>query len=83
MSNSLFFLAKCSHCSRKNQLEIDQLGRLSVCNFCQTTFSATAPDSDSAALEDPLHYWINFTDHEILPPEYCSCDSRNLLRTPR
>jgi len=65
-----------------NQLELNRLGRLVNCQFCQSSFTATSPDSTSAALDDPLHYWINFTANDLTDsPEWDGADQIN--RAPR
>jgi hypothetical protein len=64
-----FFAAECTFCDRKNQIQINLLGRKTNCIYCGQSFRAVGGDSTSAALDDPLHYWINFTAHSILEPD--------------
>ena len=66
---SLWFVAVCPACSRRNQFEINSLGCESVCLFCDKQFKAVGADSFSAALDDPLDYWIEFTDHGLIADE--------------
>ena len=83
MTRLPFFVATCPSCSIKTQLELQSLGRYAACHGCGNTFKAQGPDSTSAALDDPLHYWINFTDHDILPSNPFSVDTKEIGRTPR
>lgn len=78
-----FFAAACPSCSKNNHLEIRWLGRRTKCNFCGKHFEAKGPDSSSAALDDPLHYWINFTDHSILDADEYAFEQKDIARTPR
>ena len=64
--NSLWFVAVCPGCSKRNQFEIKVLGCKSNCQFCGKQFKAKSADSLSAALNDPLGYWIEFTDHGLV-----------------
>ena len=61
----IWFVAICPACSKRNQLEIQELGRKTGCQFCGKHFKAIGPDSFSAALNDPLDYWIEFTQHGL------------------
>jgi hypothetical protein len=78
-----FFVATCPSCSRKSQIEIRWLGCRTDCVFCGKTYQATGTDSSSAALEDPLHYWINFTAHCILEQDEFTGAPKDIARTPR
>ena len=87
---SLGFVAVCPACSKRNQFEISTLGSKSICQFCGKRFKAVSADSFSAALDDPLVYWIEFTDHGLIadddktlgPSELGDCGSR-IERIPR
>ncbi len=83
MTRLPFFVASCSNCSMKNQLELQSLGRIANCLGCGKSFRAEGPDSTSAALDDPLHYWINFTDHAMLQADPFSVETKDIGRTPR
>jgi len=83
MSKLPVFVTACPSCSRKSQLEIRWLGRRTDCVYCGKSFRAKGTDSSSAALDDPLHYWINFTDHAILALDSCAVDQKDIARTPR
>ncbi|MDA7924275.1 hypothetical protein N9061_01410 [bacterium] len=84
MPNIPVFIASCPGCAMKKQLNIDCLGRNTGCLRCGKNFIANGADSHSAAIEDPVHYWINFTAHDFQDeplPEWQQ--SRDLTRTPR
>ena len=84
MPNIPVFIVSCPGCAMKKQLSIDYLGRTTGCMRCGKEFIAEGADSHSAAIEDPVHYWINFTDHDFRDetlPEWQQ--SRDLGRTPR
>jgi hypothetical protein len=82
MSPLTFFVTSCNSCRKKNQFEIGCMGRAVQCRFCGCGFSAVSVDSTSAALDDPLHYWIHFTEHPLAAEEP-PCDAKDLGRTPR
>ena len=84
MPNIPVFIASCPGCAMKKQLNIDCLGRNTGCLRCGKNFIANGADSHSAAIEDPVHYWSNFTAHDFQDeplPEWQQ--SRDLTRTPR
>ena len=84
MPNIPVFIASCPGCAMKKQLNIDCLGRNTGCLRCGKKFIANGADSHSAAIEDPVHYWINFTAHDFQDeplPEWQQ--ARDLGRTPR
>lgn len=63
--NNIWFVAVCPACSKRNQLEIQNFGKSTGCQFCGKQFKAIGLDSFSAALNDPLDYWIEFTEHGL------------------
>jgi len=84
MPNIPVFIASCPVCEMKKQLNIDCLGRSTGCLRCGKKFIAKGADSHSAAIDDPVHYWINFTDHDFQDETTFEWqDSRDLGRTPR
>lgn len=83
MTRLPFFVASCPTCSMKKQIELSSLGRPAECVSCGNSFTAQGPDSTSAALDDPVHYWINFTEHSILQTDPCSVETKDIGRTPR
>ena len=66
---SPWFVAVCPGCSKRNQFEVTTLGQTCVCQFCEKHFKAISADSSSAALNDPLDYWIEFTAHGLISNE--------------
>jgi len=90
---SPWFVALCPACSKRNQFEVTTLGRTSNCQFCDKQFKAVCADSSSAALNDPLDYWIEFTAHGLIsdessfpgPGEFGQSDNKigKIGRTPR
>lgn len=62
MSSSLFFITICPGCKRRTQLQIRYLGKDINCQACEKQFLAISSDSFSAALDDPIDYWIRFTE---------------------
>lgn len=85
----LWFVAVCPACAKRNQLEIQFLGTQAKCHFCSKKFKAIGLDSSSAALDDPLNYWIEFTAHGLVTQpsdpgiaEFGDQTNR-IVRTPR
>jgi hypothetical protein len=84
MPNIPIFIVSCPVCATKKQLNIDCLGHSTGCLRCGKIFVANGADSHSAAIDDPVHYWINFTDHNFQAEPVSEWqESRNLGRTPR
>lgn len=83
MTKLPFFVASCPSCSMKKQLELSFLGRQADCLSCGKSFQAVGPDSTSAALDDPVHYWIHYTDHQLIHADGGATDGKDLGRTPR
>ena len=83
MSRLTFFVASCSSCQKKNQIELGRLGHPVKCRYCSVLFIADSSDSTSAALEDPLHYWINFTENELTSLDATWSEPDSSKRSPR
>ncbi|MDE0938299.1 MAG: hypothetical protein OSA89_20525 [Mariniblastus sp.] len=84
MPNIPVFTVSCPGCALKKQLNIYCLGRNTGCLRCGKEFTANGADSHSAAIDDPVHYWINFTDHDFQDERRLELqESRDLGRTPR
>ena len=79
----LFFVGSCSRCHRATEIAIQKLGREIQCQHCGRTFTAMDPDSQSAALDDPMDYWIRFTDHGFSVENQDSFQNRDISRTPK
>ena len=65
MNATPYFARPCPTCGRMTQIKVRYLGRQVCSQHCGREFTATDPDSESAAMEDPVQYWINFTDHVV------------------
>jgi hypothetical protein len=79
----LFFVASCDRCHRMIEKPIGELGCPTVCEHCGKTFLARDPDSQSAAINDPLRYWIDYTDHGLASPESEQQNEWDVFRKPR
>ena len=79
----LYFVCACTHCQRSTEIEIKKLGRLTRCQFCGQNFLAIDASNQSAALDDPLNYWIRYTDHGFSTNENESAIEKDITRTPR
>jgi len=78
-----FFVSRCPHCHIKTEVEVKWIGRDITCPHCHQAFVAHDPDNFSAALLDPMNYWIKYTDHSWNQPEEQYSNSRDVARTPR
>jgi hypothetical protein len=83
MAKLPFFVSSCSCCHQKVEIPIIKLGRLINCQHCGESFVAQDPHSQSAAIDDPLQYWIRFTDHVYSTEEFELNHERDIARTPR
>ena len=57
-----FFVRPCPSCGRGSQIAIEYLGMDVRCRHCSRVFVADDVESQSAALNDPVSYWLNFTE---------------------
>ena len=57
-----FFVRPCPSCGRSSQIAIDYLGMDVRCRHCTRVFVAYDVESESAAMNDPVSYWLNFTE---------------------
>ena len=83
MANLPFFICVCASCNRKAEIEINRLGRKAKCQHCGKLFVAKDRDGHSAAEDDPLKYWIRFTDHHYAKPEFEMLPRKDLGRVPK
>jgi len=70
-----YYAQKCPACQKASSFDVDLLGFEVNCNHCGHSYEARDGDQQSAAIEDPVNFWINFTQHEIgktpdKPPSY-------------
>lgn len=80
---SLFFMTTCSNCLRQQNVEIKKLGRQIPCAHCQQPFTATDPHNESAAVDDPVNYWVRYTDLESRNRPFELPGQRDSWRNPR
>ena len=66
-----FFVRPCPSCGRSSQIAIDYLGMDVRCRHCTKVFVASDVSGQSEALNDPVSYWLNFSDSAMtdLPDE--------------
>lgn len=65
MTGFTFFVKPCPTCGRNSKIAIAYLGRQVRCRHCLREFTATDSHGESESLNDPVEYWINFTDHDL------------------
>ena len=44
-------------------IDVETLGFSVVCRHCESEFTAKDNAQSSAAMDDPINFWVNFTDH--------------------
>ena len=81
MSSTIYFAKACPACGRTVQIKLFYLGQQVRCVHCNREFTATDPHSESAAIDDPVQYWLNFTANESL--EFSELSSKPQFRNPR
>lgn len=57
-----FFVVMCPGCRRRASVALANLGKNVSCLRCLTQFLAADPQARSAAEDDPMRYWAEFTD---------------------
>lgn len=60
-----FFVRPCPGCKKRVSVRIKHLGKKVRCVKCQTVFRADDPQLCSASLDDPINYWIDYTDRGV------------------
>ncbi len=83
MARLPYFVGACQHCRRLVEIGISKLGQTVSCPHCRESFAAEDPHSQSAALDDPVDYWIRYTDHLYSKEEFDFQPGKNIERTPR
>ncbi len=61
MSATSYFNKPCPACGRMSRVAISYLGKQVRCKHCGREFTAEDPHNESAAVHDPVSYWVNFT----------------------
>lgn len=64
MTGFTFFVKPCPACGRNSKIAVAYLGRQVRCRHCFRVFTASDSHGESESLNDPVEYWINFTDHD-------------------
>ena len=62
-TSELFFDCRCPSCKRFNDLPVSLLGHEVTCRLCNAVWRSYDADNESAALLDPIQYWVRFTEH--------------------
>ena len=83
MARLPFFVSWCGNCHRSVEIGISKLGQSVPCPHCGGSFTANDPHNQSAAIDDPVNYWIRFTDHLYSKVEFEMIPGKNIERTPR
>lgn len=63
MSLKSYYAQKCPSCQKMLSIDVETLGFRVVCRHCESEFTAKDHAQSSAAMEDPINFWVNFTDH--------------------
>jgi len=74
MLTDSFFSRPCPTCNRTTRILIRYLGMMVRCRHCGRVSEATDPDADSAGLDDPVSYWLNFTEQDVSTPSEFDCN---------
>ena len=82
LSGEPFFVIVCPSCRRRVSVALSNFSKNVLCLRCEARFLAVDPEACSAAEDDPMRYWAEFTDRED-----CRDDSdspgNDLFRIPR
>jgi hypothetical protein len=81
MMNS-YFVVPCPGCKLRASVALKNLGKQVSCLRCDARFVAQDPSATSAAIDDPMRYWIDFTDRNDRA-EASDFDSLRVYRPPR
>jgi len=63
MSLKSYYAQKCPSCQKMLSIDVETLGFNVVCRHCESEFTAKDNAQSSAALDDPINFWVKFTDH--------------------
>ena len=73
-STESVFSRPCPTCNRNTRILIQYLGKIVRCRHCGRESLATDPAAESAALDDPVSYWLNFTVQDVSPTSEFDCN---------
>ena len=62
MTGFTYFVKPCPACGRSSRIAVAYLGMDVRCKHCSRVFLANDAQSQSEAMNDPINYWINFTE---------------------
>jgi hypothetical protein len=65
MPGSPFFVQPCPSCGRHAKIDVNYLGLQVVCQHCDHSFVAKDTAASSAAMSDPINYWIRIADQVL------------------
>jgi len=63
MSLKPYYAQQCPACQKMLSIDVETLGFSVVCWHCQSEFVAKDCTQSSAAMDDPMNFWVKFTDH--------------------
>lgn len=61
MSSTAYFFKSCPACCRTVQIKLWYLGKQVRCVHCNREFTASDSHGESASMDDPVQYWLNYT----------------------
>ena len=64
MTGLTFFVKPCPACGRNSQIALAYLGQEVRCRHCSRVFTANDSQAKSESLNDPISFWINFTEFD-------------------
>ncbi len=64
MSLKSYYAQQCPSCHKMLSIDVKHLGFTISCRYCRAKFTGQDTHRLSAAINDPINFWINFTDHE-------------------
>lgn len=64
MSLKSYYAQKCPSCQKMLSIDVETLGFSVACRHCESKFTAKDHSQSSAAMDDPINFWLNFTDHD-------------------
>ena len=77
-----FFVVICPRCQRRVSVALSNFSKFVLCLHCQAKFRAVDPHARSAAEDDPMRYWAEFTDRGECCEDSAS-SQKDLFRVPR
>ncbi|MDA8563014.1 hypothetical protein N9L06_01035 [Mariniblastus sp.] len=69
LSRESYFVVICPGCRRHVSVALSNFSKRVSCLLCRTQFRAVDPQARSAAEDDPMRYWAEFTDRGEFPED--------------